>query len=492
MAEPRITFLDRAIGWLSPGAGLRRHFDRLRLQRAYEAASPRDPWKPRRAGASANADHAMDGRTLRSKSRALKQNVSYIRSGLEARVAHIIGTGMRRKFRGRSGERLNQLWAEWVRVADADGRRDLYGLEADAVRAMDVDGEVLIRLRPRRPEDGLPVPLQLQLLEIDWLDELRTSADNGNAVLNGVEYDAFGRAVAYWLWDNHPGDIGRIKKTARTESRRVSADLIIHLFAAERPGQGRGFPRLAPVISRVRDLQLYQDAELGRKNLETRLGVIVSGDPSMLSDRPEEAQQTGILGDLPSGNVIQVPTGMNITTVAPNVAPGYVDYVKYELHLICSGAGFTYEQATGDMREVNFSSARVRQQDFRREIEQLQWHVVIPVMCQRISDEFARYASLGGQVPGRLDYTVEHSTPKWDYINPAQELTADLLEIGGGMSSISEKLRRRGYDADMVFDELEKDIKGLRDRGILDVLLAMQKTRAEAPEDSGTASAAGR
>ena len=39
-----------------------------------------------------------------------------------------------------------------------------------AYRAMEQDGEVLIRLRARRLEDGLPVPLQIQVLEIDWLD----------------------------------------------------------------------------------------------------------------------------------------------------------------------------------------------------------------------------------------------------------------------------------------------------------------------------------
>ena len=57
--------VDRFVGWLSPQAGLTRHFARQRLARAYEAASPRDSWRPRRAGASANADHSADSATLR-------------------------------------------------------------------------------------------------------------------------------------------------------------------------------------------------------------------------------------------------------------------------------------------------------------------------------------------------------------------------------------------------------------------------------------------
>ena len=48
--------IDRIIGYVNPHAGIARHFARRQLQRAYEAASPRDTWRPRRAGASANAD----------------------------------------------------------------------------------------------------------------------------------------------------------------------------------------------------------------------------------------------------------------------------------------------------------------------------------------------------------------------------------------------------------------------------------------------------
>ena len=495
MAE--VTSLDRLIGWISPTAGLRRYFDRARLVRAYEAASPRDPWRPRRSGASANSDHAADGSALRAKSRALRQNVAYVRAGLDSRVAAIVGGGIVPTFKGRDAARLKRLWADWVRVADADRRLDLYGLQAAAVRAMDVDGEVLIRIRTRRPSDGLPVPMQLQLLEVDWLDSTRTRGTGNNQVVNGIEYDALGVPVNYWLWDQHPGETA-LRRSTRTESRPVPADSIIHLFAPERPGQGRGFPRLSAVISRVRDLQLYEDAELARKNLEARLSVLVSGDAASLANPiggasadPDAAARTGELGELASGSITQLPPGVNVTVVQPTAAPGYTDYVKHQLHLICAGGGFTYEAATGDMREVNFSSSRVRMLDFRREVEQLQWLVVIPLLCQRVIEAFVSSVELAGLIAAPR-YEVEHSTPKWDYVNPQQEVQADLVEISAGLSSFSEKLRRRGYDPQAVFDELQADVEGLRKRGILDVLLAMQKARApDQTSGSGTGPANG-
>ena len=53
-------------------------------------------------------------------------------------------------------------------------------------------------------------------------------------------------------------------------------------------------------------------------------------------------------------------------------------------------------------------------------------------------------------------------------------------EIASGLSSISEKLRQRGYDPLVVFDELQSDIEALRKRGILDTLLLLKKGKTEA------------
>lgn len=470
------TLLDRLIGRISPQRGLQRHFHRQLLSRAYAAASPADPWKPRRSGASANTDHQADATMLRAKSRHLIQNVEYIAAGMNARVAHIVGTGIQPKWTGAQGDKLSALWKTWGPKADADGRLDIYGLQAAAVRTMDADGEVLVRIRARRKEDGLPVPVQLQLLEVDWLDNIRVSADNGNRVTGGKEYDVLGKCVAYWLWDQHPGEIALLRARGMT-SKRVPAEQIIHLYAPQRPGQQRGFPRLSPVINRVRDLQTLEDAEIARKNLETRMGVIASGDVQGLANgfEGQDLNKVGQLGELAGGGIFQAPPGMNFTVVEPKAAPGFVDYCRYNIGLVCAGAGFTYEQATGDMTKVNYSSARIRMLDFRREVEQLQWHVVVPMLCQRICDVFAEYAQLGGLIRGELSYTVDHSTPKWDYVNPLDDVQADLHEIAGGLCSFSEKIRRRGDDPEKVFGELEKDIKRLQKAGVWDALVMLLK-----------------
>jgi lambda family phage portal protein len=490
----RNNIIDRVIGFFDPRAGLRRTVARELLSRAYEGASKKDGWKPRRPGASANADHQEDAEPLRIRSRSLQQNVPYIAQGMRALVAQTVGTGITPLFSGPNADVLNALWAKWLPFADADGRTNVYGLQALGYRTMEGDGEVLLRARTRRPSDGLPVPLQFQLLEIDWLDSKRNEKRGANTIINGIEYDPLGRKVNFWLYPSHPGDgllsrlMGRVG--IRQESRPVPASQIIHLFNPERPGQGRGITRLAPVIPSVRDLQLYEDAEAQRKNLETRLAVLATGDAAGLQQEPEEGQQdasrTGDLGPLPSGQILEMPQGVSFQIVEPKAAPGYVEYVKQRHHIIAAGFGVTYEMMTGDMSEVNFSSARMRQNDFRRDVEITQWTCLIPTLCDAMCRMFVEHAYLAGLISS-TEYGVEHTTPKWSSPNPLQDARADLAEITGGLSSFSEKLRQRGYKPEAVFKELQSDLETLKSMGVLDLMLMFQKGRSLSdydPDDS--------
>jgi capsid protein len=142
--------------------------------------------------------------------------------------------------------------------------------------------------------------------------------------------------------------------------------------------------------------------------------------------------------------------GVQITTVEPKPAGGYVEYLTYNVHIVTAAMGVTYEMATGDMTQVNFSSARVRLGDVRRGFEQTQWLTLIPRAVRPIADTFAQLAILAGKVRG-TPYGIEYDTPKWDYVNPLQEAQADALQIANGLSSISAKLRARGENPDRVF-----------------------------------------
>lgn len=471
------TWLDRAIGWVSPRQGLRRANARVALERAYEGASRSDGWRPRRAGASARADHRADARELRHRARALVSNVPYIAQAVEVMVTCTVGSGIVPRWVGDEGGVTAAAWNAWEAHADYDGLLDFRGLQAKAWGTMKVDGEVLVRLRERRIIPSI-VPLQLQLLEIDWLDTDRNEMLGSSEVIDGIEYNARGERAAYYLFDRHPGDVGL--QTAQRESQRVPADEIVHLFNPARPGQQAGISSLAPVIATTRDLQVYEDAEQARKNLEARMGAIGEWDESLLDGvkLPDGVNVAGAgpatmdLGELAGGGIVALPPGMrNPTFVQPTAAPGYVDYVKHKQKMIAAGTGVPYEFMTGDLSEVNFSSSRVRTNQYRRSVDREQWTLFVPMFCNRIA---TRWLSLRNLVSGRVAAGArpDWTTPKWASVNPVQDVAADLAEIKGGLSSISEKIRQRGYDPELVFTELRTDLERLNKDGTLPLLAA--------------------
>lgn len=498
MAAPAYNLLDRAIGYFAPVAGLRRAMARRAAARvrAYEGASTKDGWIPRRGGASARADHAADATMLRHRARSLVQNNPYAAKALASMVANVIGEGIAPNSAASSEKIRNVLdarWAEWVRQADANGNVDWYGLQSLAYAAMETDGEVLIRLRVRRASDGLAVPLQLQVLEIDYLDSTKNqNLANGGAIYGGVETDAIGRIVGYWLFDAHPGDGAVLGGRYTGKSSRVDADKIIHLFAPRRPGQQRGISRYAPVIALLRDLAIYEDAELARKQNESLLSVFVSGDGAdfaipgdgeSAASAQSRANQFGTLGQLAPGAVLAT-NGQSVTVAKPDAVPGYADYVRTKLYAVAAGLRVTYEMLTGDLSQVNFASGRMGLVEFRRDAAQVQWQICVPVLCEPVWRAFVDACVLAGHIDNP-DYAVEHATPKWEYVNPAQDIRADVEEIKAGLSSVSEKLRKRGYKPAAVFKELGEDYKAMKAAGAIDMMLAIAAPASEANGRNG-------
>ena len=242
-----MNWIDRAIGAVAPGAALRRLRQRQALglmQRAYEGAKTgrrTDGWVT--AGSGANAEIAP---ALVQVTRTLA------RPGAQQSLCDQGGPCAGQQSGGHrnrsAGESEAKFRCEGGRSAvvgvcgncDADGLTDFGGLQALVVRTMAESGEVLIRLRERRIEDGLPVPLQLQVLEPDHLDSMKTSElPDGGFIVQGIEFDALGRRRAYWLFPTHPGD-SRGSRWCRSRSRQPRCCISTSACGRDRSGACRG------------------------------------------------------------------------------------------------------------------------------------------------------------------------------------------------------------------------------------------------------------
>lgn len=385
---------------------------------------------------------------IRNRARDLVRNNPWAAKGVSVIVNNVVGYGIRAQWQSsskRTSKRAQDLWQAWAETTqcDAQGMTDFYGIQQTFMRSIVESGECLIRLRPRLPVDNLAVPFQLQVLEADFLYEFNDGQlKNGGYIQRGIEYDAIGRRVAYYLYKVHPGAQGRFAGSFGSSYSRVPAYEIIHGFRCDRPGQERGVTWLAPVMIRTRELDIYEDAYLNRQKLANLFsGFIYSDDPT---ETEEELTQTD---ELVSGALYILKPGRRVEFSEPPKADDYGPYTLANLKAVAAGLGITYESLTGDLSQVNFSSARMGWQEFGRSVDSWRWQMLIPGLCNRVGQWFKDFSGL-------QDATVTWTPPARMMVDPAREIPAIREAIRSGLLSPQEAIREQGYDPDKYLDEL--------------------------------------
>ncbi len=442
-------------------------------------------WMPGNPGAVAAM--LATSTELRIKSRDLVRRNAWAQAGIEAFVANAVGTGI--KPQSLSGDEqfkaeVQALWRDWVEEADAAGQTDFYGLQALACRAMLEGGECLIRLRPRRPEDGLAVPLQLQLLEPEHLPmHLNTDLPSGNVVRSGIEFDAMGRRVAYHLYRSHPEDGGLAPMSGQggMDTVRVDAREVIHLYRVLRPGQIRGEPWLSRALVKLNELDQYDDAELVRKKTAAMFaGFVTRQNPedNLMGEGATDSDGIALAG-LEPGTLQILEPGEDIKFSDPaDVGGSYSEFLRTQFRAVAAAIGITYEQLTGDLTGVNYSSIRAGMLEFRRRCEMVQHGVLVHQLCRPVWAAWMKQAVLAGALdaPGfarggparRRQYLQVKWIPQgWQWVDPEKEFKAMLLAIRAGLMSRSEAISAFGYDAEDVDREIAADNKRADDLGLI-------------------------
>ena len=433
----------------------------------YEAASATRRtagWTP--ASSDINTLVFRSADTLRARSRDMVRRNPWATNSLDAFVANCIGTGIKPQSQhpdASVGDQIQKLWLRWTDEADATGLTDFYGLQALACRSVMEAGECFIRLRPRLPKDGLSVPLQLQLLESEHLPaNLTWRFENGNYVRAGIEFNGIGKRVAYHLYREHPGDA--LNPMASMEIVRVPAGSMLHLFRPLRPGQLRGQPWLTQVLIKLHELDQYDDAELVRKKTAAMFaGFVTKNAPqdSLLGESVAEANGVALAGLEPGTLQVLLP-GEDVKFSSPaDVGATYETFMRVQLRSIAAGMGITYEQLTGDLTGVNYSSIRAGLLEFRRRCEQFQHQVIVFQMCRPIWRGFIDAAVLSGALPQAPDitpyYGVKWIPPGFAWVDPLKDIKAQTMAVRAGFKSRAEVVSEQGYDAEEIDREIAAD-----------------------------------
>lgn len=470
--------LDRALAVFAPSWALRRARARVALDtftRHYEGASmARRTSKWRAPGTGPNTTNAPALHSLRDRMRDLVRNNPWAQSAVDIVRTNVVGSGIIPtpiEGTGAAIANAKALWKDWgeTPACDADGLSDIYGLQGLVMETVAKSGECLVRRRRRRPTDSLPIPLQLQVLEPDFLDDTRDRliGNNGDRIVGGVQFDALGRRAGYWLYDEHPGEAYQFG--TKLSSRFVAASEILHVFWKDRPGQVRGVPFGASAIIRMRELDELEDAALVREKIAACFAAFEQDlepteDNGAVDTAKGEDEQT-----IEPGTIRKLGAGKTVVFGRPPVTNDLQPLQRSQLRAIAKGWGITFEQLTGDFSQVNYSSGRMGFIESSRIVEDRRWRMFIPMnLGGRRWGTWSWFAD-AGELAGysTLDLGTRWTAPRREMIDPVKETIAARTAIRAGLKSLSEQLREFGYHPDEVFQETADDYAQLDRLGVM-------------------------
>ncbi len=479
---------------------------KFRKYAAAESGRLMGDWKS--TGNSADSEIQQSMRMLRNRSRQLGRDNDYVRSIFRSLEENVIGDGIsfQAQVKMQRGEKLNKdlndkiekLWCEWTnkKYCHTGGKLHFADIERLVVRSSTESGEIFIR-KIKRPFGGGKIPLSLEVIEADLLDENynETGNKNSNEIRMGVELDSWGRPVAYHFWDKHPQDLHTASYNSRKRIR-VPANEIIHLFLQERPSQTRGAPWLASSMIRLHQIYGFEEASVIQHRASASLmGFLETPEGELEGDDVDGDQrvldfEAGVIKQLRQGEKIVVP---NLPSNSGNFDP----FMRSMLRAIGAGSGVSYESVSKDYSQSNYSSTRQSLLDERQHYKVLQqW--IIRNFHQEVFNEWLDMVVLFGvfDLPNYLQEPEKYRAIKWlprrwSWIDPLKEIEASKQAVLSGFSTQSEVISQLGGDIEELIDQRKREVELAEENELLfdtnlEVTQNAQKTAEKSdPQDNG-------
>ena len=445
------------------------------------------------ASRSADQELRYELRTLRNRARELDRNSPFGSRYSQLVAENVIGPdGIRFKAKNKlkdgtdlhrgANAGLEDAWKDWSRPDYCDVTRRYSLTECLSLAAAEwaTDGEVLIRLW-EGPSFG-PYGFMIEILDPDLLDENWNQEPQGNLpkIRQGVEFDRFGAPAAYWMFTRHPNDASLDRARVR-----VPADQIIHAFIPRRAGQSRGIPHAAAIMTTIKMLDGYVEAELvAARVASATMGAVIdqqNGDgpainPNATGD--EGGNQNAIPAEAEPGSMLDLRgQGAQLAMWDPqHPTSAFPDFTRMMSHQVAMGFGISYGTLTGDLSQANYGSLRVGMLDERDHWRRFQQFFVVHVL-DRIYRRWLKMALLNQRVSGITDFDATRWTrvlwqPKgFDWIDPLKDVQGELIEIQAGMNSITRACASRGVDHEEILQERAEEIRMAQEYGV-DIVLA--------------------
>ena len=497
-----MNFIDRAVAFVSPEAGLRRAGARKRLQiinSGYGNHGANTAQKSLKGwifgGGSAKEDIEDNVQTLRERCRDLYMGVPLATGALKTCRTNVVGPGLTLKSqidyeylgleeedaRGLEAkiEREFALWADST-ACDLERLDNFKELQQLAFLNWLMSGDVLVTL-PTTKRVNMPYDLRVRLIEADRLSNPNEMFDPH--IVGGVETNDAGEVVAYHISTHHPLSFEyRERKWTRVEAygKRTGRRNVLHIMNRERIGQRRGVPFLAPVIEALKQLGRYTEAELVAAVISGMFTVFIEkdapGEGAALGETVEEELQVDAADEnsleMGNGVVMELNEGEHAKEANPGRPNTAFDgFVTSICRQIGAALEIPYELLVKNFN-ASYSASRAALLEAWKMFKMYRSWLATD-FCQPIFEEWMSEAVAKGRIsaPGffsdpmiRKAYCgAEWNGPAQGLLNPVQEVEAATKRVEQGFSTRErEAVEITGTDFYRNARQLRQEEKALR------------------------------
>ncbi len=491
MRKPSL--IDRAIAAVAPVHACKRAIARKRLSALNSGYGNYGANRTKKSligwmyhGGSAKEDIEDNIDTLRQRSRDAYMGVPIATASLKTLRTNVVAGGLipapqiDADFLKLTDEQVQELQAQIVRefglwadtpTCDADRIDNFYSLQQLAYLSYLMNGDAIVLL-PMKQQKGQPYSLRVRLLEADRVcspdlyDRLVPCEVQGykvQSIVQGVETDADGMMIAYWICNRHPLSNDATAQPGGIQWERVEAyggktgrRNVLHIMTRERAGQRRGVPLLAPVLEALKQLGRYTEAEIEAALVSALFTAFIKSDlPS--DEKPlgevipqeqliDEADQRSI--EMGNGAVVGLAPGESVQFADPkHPTTGYDAFTDALVKQIGAALEIPPEVLYKQFI-ASYSAARGALNEFWRSCGMMRdWF--IEDFCQPIYEEWFTEAVARGRIhaPGffadpaiRKAYTgCVWNGPARTNLNPVQEVEAAEKRVENCFSTAQEE-----------------------------------------------------
>jgi lambda family phage portal protein len=441
---------------------------------------------------SADAELQLSLTQLRARSRQMVRDSAYAKRAKQIVVNNVIGTGVgmqaqvmttRDTLADRINDDIEAQWAAWC-AADSchtGGALHFHDLERAAIGQVFEAGEVFIR-KHYAAAGASRVPLVLELIESERVPhEIAVpGAESPLAeVRMGIEVDRFGRAIAYWVRQRHPGDI-RASVGAVDRFERVPAADMFHLRLVDRWPQTRGEPWMHTALRKLDDLNEASAGELAAVRASSYyFGTIKTPEQAPLANEVEEADEQGVMAIEPL-TIQELKPGEEFDFHAPNRPNAGLDaFLRHMLREVAAGTGpgISYESLSKDYSQGNYSNSRLGLLDDRDAWKFIQqWWIRgfrRPLHAAWLQQAVLRRA-LVTLAPSQyavdpVKFEAVLFKPRgWSWVDPTKEVTAYKEAIKAGFTTLTDVIAATasGLDIEDIVKTRKRELELLAAAGI--------------------------